>query len=173
VLYKRKLITVQVSGRILWVDEAAYPLRNIARVQKVKVPKVGPPLTRYLLAVVLCVIVGVAAAVYATRSAGLPSPDLRALHDVEVFAIMLVVISAIGLIALLSRRSIWALLIETSGTPRAAFASTDEKKVTRLVQLIMEAINNPAAEFEFKVESIHIGDKIEQFGSGNIGKVSK
>ena len=59
--YKREVIDVRVSRRVPWVGEAAYPLQNIARAQRVKlVPKRGAALRSYVKAVLLCLLLAVA-----------------------------------------------------------------------------------------------------------------
>jgi hypothetical protein len=68
------------------------------------------------------------------------------------------------------RRTYYALVIETAGTPNTALVSTDESVVNHLVYQIMDAIDNPQAEFQMQVENFHVGDKIQQFGDHNVGK---
>jgi hypothetical protein len=159
VSYKREFINVRVSRRILWVGAEAYPLQNIARAQTIEiVPRRGAAIGRYVMMVVLWLILGGAAAL--------------AIHALAVlFALALIVISTIRLIKALSRRTFYALVIETAGTPRTALVSADRNMVNRLVHLIMDAIDNPQAEFQFQVENFHVGDKIQQFGNQNVGKV--
>lgn len=166
--YKREVIDIRVSQRILWVGAEAYPLHNIARAQTIKlVPKRGLAL---LKAIVLWVVLGVAAAVV-TGLPGFGSVTLTSLMAVVVF--VLIVVSTIRLIAVLSTRTLYALVIETAGTPYRALVSTDGNLVTQLVHRIMDAINNPQAEFQLRVENFHVGDKIQQFGNQNLGKVDK
>lgn len=157
--YKREFINVRVSRRILWVGAEAYPLQNIARAQTIEiVPRRGAAIGRYVMMVVLWLILGGAAAL--------------AIHALAVLvALVLIVISTIRLIKALSRRTFYALVIETAGTPRTALVSADRNMVNRLVHLIMDAIDNPQAEFQFQVENFHVGDKIQQFGNQNVGKV--
>ena len=167
---KREVIDVRVSRRILWVGAEAYPLLNIARAQTIKlVSKPGAAVRRYLKAVVLWVLLGIVAGV-AIKSAGSLSSSPDAVPWVVV--LVLVAISTIRLIKSLRERTFYALVIETAGTPRTALVSTDEDMVSKLVNRLMDAIDNPLAEFEFKVENFHVGDRIQQFGDHNVGKVS-
>jgi hypothetical protein len=87
---------------------------------------------------------------------------------------VLVAISTIRLIVVLSRRTLYMLVTETAGAPHTALVSTDLRQVNQLVVSIMDAIDNPQAfiPFTVNVESLHVGDKIQQFGSQDIGKVS-
>ena len=116
-----EVIDVQVSQGILWVGSEAYPLQNIARVQPVKLgPNRRAALRRYLKAVVFCLFL-TAAAVVAVRVASRVSSaqGYNALHGVAdgmfALAAVLAVISTILLIIRLSRRTAYALVIETAG----------------------------------------------------------
>jgi hypothetical protein len=163
--YKREVINVGVSRRVLRIGAAAYPVQNIARAQTVTlVPKRGRAWRRYVVAVVLWVILGVAAAVAANKVAGQSNSGLTALHGAEVAALVLVVISTIRLIVNLSARTFYALVIETAGTPRTALVSTKQQEVTGLVNSIMEAIDDAAAEFHYHMENVQIGGTHIQAG---------
>src|SRR6266566_2429407 len=113
--YKREFINVRVSRRVLWVGAEAYPLQNIARAQTIKiVPKRGAAVGRYIAAVVLWVILGVAAA--AISSAMRFGYNYQSTSGVVVIVVLvLIVISTIRLIRVLSRRTLYALVIETAG----------------------------------------------------------
>jgi hypothetical protein len=163
--YKREVINVGVNRRVLRIGAAAYPVQNIARAQTVTlVPKRRTAWRRYVVAVVLWVILGVAAAVAANKLAGLSNSGLTALRGAEVAALVLVVISTIRLIVNLSARTFYALVIETAGTPRTALVSTNQQEVTGLVNSIMEAIDDPAAEFHYHMENVQIGGTHIQAG---------
>lgn len=171
--YKRSDIQVRVSRKILWVGSEAYPLHNIARAQTIKlVPKRSAAVGSYLGSVIFCVALAVAAGVVAAKATGLPSAGLTALHGAQLAALVLFLLSTVRLIMRLSQRAFYALIIETAGTPRRALVSPRRDEVTRLVDMIMDAIDNPYAEFKMTVESVHIGDKISMFGDHSVGKVS-
>lgn len=167
---KRETINVRVSRRVLWVGSEAYPLQNIARAQALKLTYKRPsPFANYIKALVRCAVLGVIAIV-ALKLAKLQSSQPINLVEVAVFA--LAVIATIRLIvALRKKRTYYALVIETAGTPNTALVSTDEGVVNQLVYQIMDAIDNPQAEFQMQVENFHVGDKIQQFGDRNVGKV--
>jgi hypothetical protein len=165
VSYKREEINVEVSRRVLRIGTAAYPVRNIARAQTVAlIPNREAAWRRYVVAVALWVILGVAAAVAVNKVTGLPNSGLTALHGVEVAALVLVVISTIRLIVNLSARTFYALVIETAGTPSTALVSANPQEVTGLVNAIMEAIDDPAAEFHYHMENVQIGGTHIQAG---------
>jgi hypothetical protein len=154
-------IDVQVGQGILWVGSDAYPLRNIARVQPVKlVPNRGAAARRYLIALVFCVILIVAAVVAArTASRATSVQSYNALHGgadgAYALAAVLAAISTIWLILRLSRRTAYALVIETAGTPRTALVTYDENLVFHLVRRITAAISNPQDKWRERVPVIN------------------
>jgi hypothetical protein len=172
---KSELIRVRVSRRILWVGAEAYPLQNIARARAIELPPPrGAAVRHYLGAVVFFVILGVGAAVATTRLdtvATVSSSALNALHGVMIVAGALIIISTIRLSIKLSARTLYALVIETAGTPFAALISTAKDTVIDLVHMIMDAIDNPQAEWNLMVENVHIGDKVsgDKFGGDKFG----
>jgi hypothetical protein len=42
--------------------------------------------------------------------------------------------------------------------------------VTDLAFRITDAINNPAAEFQMRVENVHVGDNVNTYGEYSVGK---
>lgn len=156
-----EVIEVRVSQGILWVGSEAYPLRNIARVQPVKlVPSRGAAVRRFLKAVVFCVVLAVAAAAAAGVASRVSSTQgYNALHGVAVglfaLAAVLAAISTIRLIIRLSRRAAYALVIETAGTPRTALVTYDENLVFHLARRITDAIGNPQQQWRERVSVIN------------------
>lgn len=155
-------IDIGVSRRVLWVGGQAYPLQNIARAQALRLPpNRRAARRRYLKAVVLEVFLGAAAAVALHLALRLNSErGYSAAHGVAVGALVLAavlfVISTIKLIAPLSRRTYYALVIETAGTPRSVLVSDDEYTVRQLVGQIMDAIDNPHADFQQSVVNYNV-----------------
>jgi hypothetical protein len=177
--HKSKFIEIRVSRRILWIGDEAYPLQNIARAQTAEVKPDRPAaLRRYLKWMVLWVLLGAAATTaikLAPRLSSAEGPNLlnHAGVGVLVVATVLAVISTIWLLAVFLRRTYYALVIETSGYPIAALVSRDETRVRQIVRQIMDAIDNPQAEFHLTIEKKHIGDIYNVSGQGNIGRAAK
>jgi hypothetical protein len=172
-------INVQVSQGILWVGSDAYPLRNIARVQPVKVvPNRRAFLRRYLIVVVFCVfLIAVGAAAVRAASRVTSVQGYNALHSGAngAFALagVLAVIGTIWLIVRLLKQTAYALVIETAGTPRTALITYDEDLIFRLVRRITAAISNPHDRWKERVPVINInaaGAKGIQIGQGNVFK---
>jgi hypothetical protein len=148
---------------VLWVGAEAYPLQNIARAQSVRVVQKSPWTGKSLAAggclglIALWVIVGIAVA----------------MHSVGP-VLFILALAVAGVVVMLTRRKkppLYALVIETSGSPRRALVSTDGAKVSNLVQQIMDAIDNPDAEFQTVVQNVQYGDNFVQVGDQNVGKV--
>ena len=168
----QEIVNVRVSRRVLWIGSDAYPLQNIARAQTRELTlKNGSPVRNYFKAVVRWVILGVVVTI-ALKLAKVGSSGVFDLVWVVVLALL--AISTIRLIAMLRKnRTYYALIIETAGTPNTALVSPDLNLVNQLVGQIMEAIDNPQAEFQVQVENFHVGDKIHQVGDYNVGKMTR
>jgi hypothetical protein len=173
---KREIITVSVSQRILRIGAAAYPVNNIARVQTLKaVPDVGAAVWSFVKAVFLWVLLGIGAVV-ALKYGGVRGTVTQLQTVPLVIMGALILISFIVFIARVSGRPLYALIIETSGSPRTALVNPDGKLVTSLSMQITHAINDPYANFTQSVTNYvnigdHYGDNINQSGIGN--RVSK
>jgi hypothetical protein len=147
---KSEVIEVKVEQGVLWVGAEAYPLQNIARARTVRlVPNRAWAVRRFVVSVVLCVLLGIAGAV-GLRLANRQSSEsgYHLLHNggvaAVVVAVALVIVSLIMLLVRVSRRTFYALVIETAGTPRGVLVSTNQLELSGLVRTIIEAIYNPA-----------------------------
>jgi hypothetical protein len=171
---KSAVIDVGVRQRILWIGGEAYPLHNIARAQTVRlVPRRASAVGAFVMAVLLWVVLGVGGAV-ALRFAEVSRSDLDTLTGYIVIGVLvLIVFSTIRLVVALARRTLYALVIETAGAPRTAVISPNEALLDQLVHQIMEAINNPRAEFRQQVENYYGGNHVKQYGANSLGMVNR
>ncbi len=172
VMAKREVINVRVSRRILWVGAEAYPLHNIARATTVRIrPRRMDALGQFLgYGLILVIVSGV---ILSAASHGeLADADAGVVSDlVLLLDCVLGFVLVARLVSVLVTPVYHALVIETAGTPYTALVSTDKSVVSRLVFQIMDAIDNPEAEFQIQVENYHIGDKINMVGgNNNVGK---
>ena len=197
-----ELLTVRVSRRILWMGPDAYPLQNIARtmVRPLKFNR-RVPVMSFLKVTVICVLVSVAATIAikqirlgAVQSAvesgydmsgygsvpetdplvpylGLINSSYHVIMVVAVIAISWSAVRLLWLLWLMSKRY-FSLVVETAGTPYTAIVSRDEGEVSGLRTKIMDAIDDPGADFQQVVHN-HMGDHIYQYGDKNIGKVTR
>ncbi len=165
-----EVINVRVSRRVLWIGSDAYPLQNIARAQARKIiPPRGTPVRDYIRALVGWIIVGI------ILSAILGGAAHNGALAGLVWVIVLLVLAwrTVRLVQKMREdNTYYALIIETAGNPNTALVSRDPGVVSELVQEIMAAIDNPSAEFSQNVVNYHLGDKITQYGSNNVGKMA-
>lgn len=174
-----KPITIGVNQGILWIGGEAYPLHNIARVQNVElVPGRGRAAGTFVKQFLIWVVLGVGG-VAGLRFADLSSSDVATYTEyIGIGVGTLVLISLVRLLVVLLRRTYYALVIETSGTPHTAVISPDKGVVNGLVHQIMGAISNPRdprVNFQTTVVNHHHGNNyygnqhINQYGGNNVG----
>ncbi|MFF7444200.1 DUF6232 family protein [Streptomyces sp. NPDC008122] len=173
---RRKVITVRVSKRVLWIGAEAYPLQNIARATTVRIK---PPRARavgrflkYVLITALLAAGGLAVA----RSGEVTDSDRELItRGVTVTASVLGAAFLLQLIVVLVTRTYYALVIETSGNPRTVLASVDRNEVHELVRDIMRAIDDPAFPgFVKQMTTYNIGsmrDFYNASGAGSVGRM--
>jgi hypothetical protein len=177
---RSETIEVEVSQRVLWIGAGAYPLQNIARIQKMRLaPQRRAAFMRFLVSTIVWISLGVFAwlALGITPTLGIDSlPPLPVGSDIRTGVVTVVLaltmISSIRLIRTLLEKTLYALVIETAGNPHTALVASDGSQIASLARAILKAINNPQEEFRTLVQNIHAGDRIQQFGSYNVGKVS-
>ncbi|MET9458375.1 DUF6232 family protein [Streptomyces canus] len=183
--YRRNTISISVSRRVLWVDSEAYPLQNIARVMpktlKPSFAKILKLVGRWFL-VMYVLLIGYALfategqtdlngfTLYSTEGESAVAPYIR--PAVLLFLAALLFAVLIRVFLAITGYTLYQLSIETAGTPYAVLASPKKELVSQISHSIMEAIDNPEAEFQFQVENFHVGDSITQFGNANTGKVT-
>ncbi|MFD6423456.1 DUF6232 family protein [Streptomyces sp. NPDC060198] len=161
------MLQVTVSRRVLWVGAEAYPLQNIARAQAAMYkPAYADAVASFVRRIVLLAL-----------TAGVwfwivNLTDSKALRTLSLFMTgLLLAASVIRLVRVLLRKTFYALIIETAGSPQTALVSWSLDEVYRLVHMIMDAIDDPNASFSLQVENLHVGDRINQYGNHNAGKV--
>ncbi|MFD8786802.1 DUF6232 family protein [Kitasatospora sp. NPDC059599] len=164
----RNVIDVSVSRRVLWIGGDAYPLQHIARARQLVwwPPKRSWTIIRFVRQlfglVFATAILGTLVRNSVETSQAAVLPGLLLLAGLAFITYRLV--------TRLRQRALYKLVIETSNSSTTAVVSHDPRQIGDLIQMIMEAIDNPQAEFALQVENVHIGDKINQYGDHNIGK---
>lgn len=171
------MITVQVDNQILWVGSEAYPLRNIARAQTARIlPPVRWAVVRLIRAVFVWLVLGIGA-YSAIRYGGVRVTGMSRSELLEVLSLIMLGLILIAVLIFIKRVAIgkvYALIIETAGSPRAALLSRDFTKLNGLVHGIMNAINNPGRHANFvqhvtNVKIDHIGNN--NFSGPNFGSI--
>jgi hypothetical protein len=159
--FQHEFIDVGVSKRILWFGSEAYPLHNITRTNTLTLtPNRGAAIRGYVLAVVLLLFL---ASVVAGTAPGIMG------FLAFAGALALIVYKTIKLIELLNL-TLYELTIETAAGSHRGLVSKNRAVVHDLAFRITDAINNPLAEFQMRVENYHVGDNVNMFGDHNVGK---
>ncbi|MFI0989408.1 DUF6232 family protein [Streptomyces exfoliatus] len=162
-------VDVSVSGRLLWVNMACYPLRSIARVRTHEVaPDRGKAFTRFLkwLGFVLVVL----AVSNAFRDEGAAQTGV-------MLGVLVLGYAVVDLTVVLLGSSYSVLVVETTGLAKAVLVSKSGVVLAELVEKIAHAIENPEADFRMRIDSLTInhknydfGDKVNiNGGTGNVG----
>ncbi|MGP4000736.1 DUF6232 family protein [Streptomyces sp. 8N706] len=181
-------VSLRVSRRLLWVGDAYYPLQNIARVYTLTIhPRRKDAVLlfakRLLIIGAVTTLLGLLAALI-DSSGGFGSSDsggssgLTAI--VLIVAVAALIYSLVEMLKVLGALSHFVLAVETSGPSTAVVTSPDRDQLRRLAQQIADAIENPKAEFEVRVDTIMIspkhyyfGDNVNMYGgTGNVGMAS-
>jgi hypothetical protein len=64
------------------------------------------------------------------------------------------------------------LSIDTAGGVGTRLGNPDRECMAKVARMIVDAIDDPAADWKTSVANYHIGDNISQSGPGSIGKVT-
>ncbi|WP_052412354.1 DUF6232 family protein [Streptomyces mutabilis] len=174
-----RAVDLRVGKRLLWVGAAAYPLQNITRVYTFTMtPRRKEATLRFLkrtalilsVAFALTIVAGLTAIADGSMAGGI-------LTFVWIGAVAALVFSIVDLFSVLSAPAQYVLAVETSGPSIAMVTSADPHQLDRLVAPIVQAIENPEAEFHVEVEQLlvnpsnyYFGDNVNMYGgTGNVG----
>jgi hypothetical protein len=156
-------IDVRVSQRILWFGNEAYPLHNITRTNFLKlVPNRSAAIRSHLRTVVISLLVAAVLAAFAPPAAA---------TAIIVGVLAWLAYKTYKLVEFL-KIELYELVIETAAGSHRGLVSTNGGVVIDLSRRITDAINNPHAEFEMRVENIHVGDNVNTYGDYSVGKAS-
>lgn len=181
-------VKLRVSKRLLWVGDAYYPIQNIARVYTLTIhPRRKDAVVRFvkrlLFIGVVTIFLGLLAAAIDVSN-GFGSSDYGGSPGLTVLVVMVAVgaliYSLVEMLNVLGAPSHFVLAVETSGLSTAVVTSPHPDQLRRLAHQIADAIENPQAEFEVRVDTITIspahyyfGDNVNMYGgTGNVGMAS-
>ncbi|MFE5483693.1 DUF6232 family protein [Streptomyces sp. NPDC056527] len=177
------VVEVKLSKRLLWVDGAAYPLQNIARVYTFTLhPRRAEAFVRFMKRMAVLVLVGLFLA-FLTEENAFGSSSYESDSDPVTpflwFIVVCLVIYFVGdMLSVVLAKSHFVLAVETSGPSQAVVTSRDRAYLRQLVHTLAEAIENPENEFAVKVERVMISNPANYFfgnavnmygGNGNVG----
>lgn len=175
-------VEMRVTKRLLWVAGAAYPLSNVTRVYTfLATPRRGEATLLFFrrLGIILSVAFTLTILSGLTGIAGEEEAAKTIVKLVWFGALAGLVYFLVQWLAVLAASSHFVLAVETSGNSTAIVTSRDHAHLQQLVGQVVEAIENPEAEFLVHVESLainpahyHFGDNVNMYGgSGNTGMV--
>ncbi|MGW3229939.1 DUF6232 family protein [Kitasatospora sp. NPDC001095] len=181
----KSVTRVAVTRRILWVGAAAYPLAMIARVTTtVLVPEKAGAVMRLLRVIGIMTVATLIVSLLASldnnnRSYG-GSSGFAAGPFVVVAVIIVVVYFFTVTLPRLVQPRLYALSVDTAGTPTALLAWESPGPAQQLQATITQAIENPQIEFQQFVHTVNIdrrhyqsGDHVNIYGGHGITGVSK
>lgn len=177
-------VDLRVSKRLLWVGDAYYPLQNVARVYTLTIhPRRKDAVVTFVKRLLLLGMATVFLLLLAATSGGFgsrgdDSGGVTAL--VVIAASAALVYSLVEMLRVLSAPPHFVLAVETTGPSTAVVTSPDADQLRGLAHQIAHAIENPAAEFTVRVDTIAIspkhyyfGDNVNMYGgTGNVGMAS-
>ncbi|MFI9748335.1 DUF6232 family protein [Streptomyces sp. NPDC052494] len=164
---------MSVSKRLLWVNGACYPLRNLARVHTFIVqPARGAAMMTFLKRLIPTLLVLAVVGAFEEDSG-------ESLDFIRFLCLAFLVYALVDLLIVLFGASYSVLAIETTGEPKALVTSREKAVLVDLVRRISDAIENPDAEFRVRVERLTVnmrnytGDTVNMIGGSNNTGVSR
>ncbi|WP_381795757.1 DUF6232 family protein [Streptomyces niveus] len=178
-------VHLRVSKRLLWVGDAYYPIQNIARVYTLTIhPRRREAVVlfvkRLLLTGVVTTFLGLLAAAIDAFGSGDSGGSSGLALLILIGALAALTYSLVEMLKVLGAPTHFALAVETSGLSSAVLTGPHPDHLRRLAHQIADAIENPKAEFEVRVDTITIspahyyfGDNVNMYGgAGNVGMAS-
>ncbi|MBL1102838.1 DUF6232 family protein [Streptomyces coffeae] len=182
-------VDLRVSKRLLWIGDAYYPLHNVARVYTLTIQPRRKDAAllfakRLLTIGAVTAILGLLAAVIDGPSGDFGSSDSSGSGGLSVLvmvvAVAALIYSLVEMLTVLAAPAHFILAVETSGPSTAVVTSRWPDQLRQLARQIADAIENPEAEFQVRVETLNIspkhyyfGDNVNMYGgTGNVGMAS-
>lgn len=177
-------VDLRVGRHLLWVGNAAYPLRNITRVHTFTMkPRRQDATMRFVTRAAITAAAVIALSLLGTLPAVLGSVVGRSnagwagILFVWLIGFGLGAYFFVDLVVVLAAPAHFVLAVETSGLSTALVTSRNPHHLLQLVGYIVHAIENPETEFQVTVETLSInprnyyfGDNVNMYGgSGNVG----
>ena len=161
---RHESVDVRISQQILWFGDDAYPLHNITRTNSrtLRLNR-GAAIRHYIRTAVLTLIAAaVVGSVVPAAAASLVGIGVLAWLAYKAYRL-----------AEILKIELFELVIETAAGSHRGLISNNRALVADLSLKITDAINNPHAKFEMRVENIQVGDNFTNNGGNNINKVTQ
>jgi hypothetical protein len=183
-------VDLRVSKRLLWIGDAYYPLRNLARVYTLTIrPRRKEAVLlfvkRLLIIGAVATVLGLLAAMIDESSGGLGSSSNSGGSGglfvlVVIASAAALIYSLVEMLSVLGAPAHFVLAVETSGPSTAVVSGRQPDQLRQLAHQIADAIENPEADFKVQVDTITIspkhyyfGDNVNMYGgTGNVGMAS-
>jgi hypothetical protein len=182
-------VHLRVSKRLLWIGEAYYPLQNIARVYTLTIhPRRKEAVLRFVKRLLITgflvsLLLLLATFMEASASSGFSggSSDSSGASVLATFAVIIGiganVYFFVDMMKVLGAPPRFVLAVETSGASTAVIGGPHQQQLRQLAHQISDAIENPAAEFEVRIDTLtvnpqhyYFGDNVNMYGgTGNVG----
>ncbi len=161
---KSEKTEVAVRRQVLWIGGEAYPVHNIARAQTVLLkPLRGRAVARFMGFLILWLVLGIGVMLVA----GPYVPRELVFGVIGV----LVLVNLIKLVRRLVTPRLYALVIETSGSPRTALITKDERQLRTVVESVMNAIDNPKVTMPPILIDNFVGNQQVNVSGGQVGNI--
>ncbi|MEV8533549.1 DUF6232 family protein [Streptomyces sp. NPDC051211] len=169
-------VELKISKRLLWVGEAAYPLHNITRVHTFELkPKRAEAFLSFLKWFGITSVVFVLLQMYNEETSSPYEYDDSA-DGIWAIGVIVFIVLLVRLVKELSAPSEYVLAVETASSSVALVTLPQPEQLRQLVLYLVNAIDNPEAEFQVRVEKLmvnpkhyHFGDTVNTYGNNNIG----
>lgn len=161
-------VILQVSNKVLYVgDETAYPLSGLVRVRWGRyIPRTGQAIKRIFFTLIVFALLFPLA-----NSLAVAYPSTSDARYVIVVGCIVMGWEP-ARILWRARRPYYMLSIDTAGGVGTLLGNPDRESMAKVGRMIVDAIDDPAADWKASIVNYHIGDNISQSGSGSIGKVT-
>jgi Family of unknown function (DUF6232) len=165
-----KDLNIVVGRHTIQFGHQVVQLRNVARISLIMFD--ARPMSAFvrLLAelIIGVIVIGILCTVLPTDPELFPFPveRLETLGLTALFA--LVAIYLARLVSLASRDDVHVFAMDITGGSCITLSSHDKRATGRLMDLVRNAIEYPPeVATVHRIDNIHIGDRIKQFGNGN------
>ncbi|MER6626941.1 DUF6232 family protein [Streptomyces sp. NPDC000987] len=157
-------VDLKVSRRLLWVGEAAYPLHNISRVHTfVLKPKRTEAVNEFLKWTALTAVALVAVQAI-SQDASSRSQENGSARGLGALGLVVVIGLFVRMLKMWNTPPEHVLAVETASGSTSLVTLPDPAQLRQLVLYIVNAIENPGAEFHVRVASLQVNPKNYQFG---------
>ncbi|MGW2705115.1 DUF6232 family protein [Streptomyces sp. NPDC001340] len=180
-------VELRVTKRMLWIDTAAYPLHNIARVYTSTLrPRRKEAVMRFLKAAAVILTVTFVLSLPDLLDSSLSGGGLGGESSPGPSGFVQFVWTVAGLagayffgemLTVLTASPHYALVVETNGASTGVVTSQHPQHLDQLVGQISYAIEHPDTEFQVTVQRLtvsptnyYFGDNVNMYGgNGNVG----